>query len=94
MQMAIAYNASRGGMCASVIWHPTLGECGQRFGADLIGHFAPQEGSTSTAYGLYSPPSLVDYQAYRKRLAAGPLGWKNYEFGTGTSTPSTSGRAH
>lgn len=56
------------------------GECSPRCGADLIGYFAPHEGSTTTAYGIYSLPSLAEYEAYRARLAADPLGRENYEF--------------
>ncbi|SMG10571.1 MULTISPECIES: NIPSNAP family protein [unclassified Paracoccus (in: a-proteobacteria)] len=56
------------------------GECSPRCGADLIGYFAPHEGSASTAYGIYSLPSLAEYEAYRSRLAADPLGRENYEF--------------
>lgn len=50
------------------------------YGADLIGYFAPHEGSSTTAYGVYNLPSLADYEAYRARLAAHPLGRENYEF--------------
>ena len=39
-----------------------------RCGADLIGYFAPHEGSVTTAYGLYSVASLAAYEAYRARL--------------------------
>ncbi|WP_368184826.1 NIPSNAP family protein [Aestuariibius sp. HNIBRBA575] len=56
------------------------GQCIPRCGADLIGYFAPHEGSTTLAYGVYSLPSLADYETYRARLAADPLGQKNYEF--------------
>lgn len=56
------------------------GACSPRCGADLIGYYAPHEGSTSTAYGIYSLPSLADYEAYRSRLAADPPGRENYEF--------------
>lgn len=56
------------------------GECSPRCGANLIGYFAPHEGSTSTAYGLYSLPSLAEYEAYRARLVADPLGRENYDF--------------
>jgi hypothetical protein len=56
------------------------GQCIPRCGADLFGYFAPHEGSASTAYGIYSLPSLADYEAYRARLAADPLGRENYEF--------------
>ena len=44
------------------------GEAIPRCGADLIGYFAPHEGSASTAYGIYSLPSLAAYEAYRARL--------------------------
>ncbi len=43
-------------------------------GADLIGYFAPHEGSSTTAYGVYSIESLAVYEAYRARLAEDPLG--------------------
>lgn len=51
-----------------------------RCGADLIGYFAPHEGSANIAYGVYNIDSLAAYEAYRARLAADPLGRKNYEF--------------
>ena len=51
-----------------------------RCGADLIGYFAPHEGSSTLAYGVYNIPSLADYEAYRARLSADPLGKANYEF--------------
>lgn len=56
------------------------GEAIPRCGADLIGYFAPYEGSTTTAYGVYSIPDLAAYQAYRARLKADPLGRENFEF--------------
>lgn len=51
-----------------------------RAGADLIGYFAPYEGSATTAYGLYNIESLAAYEAYRARLAASPEGRENYAF--------------
>ncbi len=51
-----------------------------RCGADLIGYFAPHEGSATTAYGVYNIATLADYEAYRGRLAADPLGRENYAF--------------
>ncbi len=51
-----------------------------RCGADLIGYFAPHEGSSTLAYGIYNIPSLAAYEAYRARLAADPLGQENYSF--------------
>lgn len=56
------------------------GQAIPRCGADLIGYFAPHEGSTTTAYGVYSLPSLADYETYKTRLAADALGRENYEF--------------
>ncbi len=56
------------------------GEAIPRNGADLIGYFAPHEGSTTLAYGIYNVSSLAAYEAYRARLAADPLGRENYEF--------------
>src|SRR3954462_15101754 len=56
------------------------GEAIPRCGADLIGYFAPHEGSATTAYGVYSIDSLAAYEAYRKRLAADPAGRDNYAF--------------
>lgn len=51
-----------------------------RNGADLIGYYAPHEGSSTLAYGIYNVPSLAEYEAYRARLSADPLGRENYEF--------------
>ncbi|WP_323784356.1 NIPSNAP family protein [Thalassovita sp.] len=51
-----------------------------RNGAELVGYYAPHEGSTTLAYGIYNVPSLADYESYRARLAADPLGRENYEF--------------
>jgi len=56
------------------------GQAIPRCGADLIGYFAPHEGSATLAYGVYSLPSLAEYEAYRARLAADPLGQENYAF--------------
>lgn len=51
-----------------------------RNGADLVGYFAPHEGSATQAYGIYNIPSLAAYETYRARLAADPVGQKNYAF--------------
>lgn len=56
------------------------GQAIPRCGADLIGYFAPHEGSTTTAYGVYNIDNLAAYEAYRARLAADPLGRENYAF--------------
>ena len=58
----------------------TWGEAIPRCGADLIGYFAPQEGSATTAYGLYNIDNLAAYEAYRARLKADPQAHANYEF--------------
>jgi hypothetical protein len=51
-----------------------------RCGADLIGYYAPHEGSATLAYGVYNIENLAAYEAYRARLMADPLGRANYEF--------------
>lgn len=56
------------------------GEAIPRCGADLIGYFAPHEGSVTTAYAAYNIENLAAYEAYRARLAADPAGRENYEF--------------
>jgi hypothetical protein len=56
------------------------GQAIPRCGADLIGYFAPHEGSTTTAYGVYTLPSLAAYEAYKARLAEDPIGRENYAF--------------
>jgi hypothetical protein len=58
------------------VWGQAIPRCG----ADLIGYFAPHEGSATTAYGVYSLENLAAYEAYRARLAADPLGQENYRF--------------
>ena len=58
----------------------TWGQAIPRCGAGLIGYFAPHEGSSTLAYGIYTIPSLAEYEAYRARLAADPLGKQNYDF--------------
>ena len=54
------------------------GEVIPRCGADLIGYFAPREGTTTTAYGIYSIADLAAYEAYRARIRADPLGRENF----------------
>jgi len=51
-----------------------------RCGADLIGYFAPHEGSSTLAYGVYNIEDLAIYEQYRQRLSADPQGKENYEF--------------
>lgn len=56
------------------------GQAIPRCGADLIGYFAPHEGSTTTAYGVYTLPSLAAYELYKQKLAADSIGRENYHF--------------
>ncbi len=56
------------------------GQAIPRCGADLVGYFAPHEGSSTLAYGIYHVQNLAEYEAYRARLAQDPLGRANYEF--------------
>jgi hypothetical protein len=56
------------------------GQAIPRCGADLIGYFAPHEGSATTGYAVYSIESLAAYEAYRKRLSGDPVGQENFAF--------------
>ncbi|MFK7995530.1 MAG: NIPSNAP family protein [Granulosicoccus sp.] len=56
------------------------GEAIPRCGADLVGYYAPCEGSTTLAYGIYNVASLADYECYRARLSKDPVGQENYAF--------------
>ena len=56
------------------------GQAIPRCGADLIGYYSPHEGSSTLAYGIYNIENLAQYEAYRARLAADPLGQENYAF--------------
>lgn len=56
------------------------GQAIPRCGADLVGYYAPHEGSSTLAYGVYNIDSLAAYERYRQRLQADPLGQENYEF--------------
>jgi len=60
-------------------WGQAIPECG----ADLVGYFAPHEGSATTAYGVYTIESLAEYEAYRARLKDHPLGRQNFAFAQG-----------
>jgi NIPSNAP len=55
------------------------GQAIPRCGADLVGYFAPHEGSATLAYGIYSLESLAAYEQYRQRLVADPLAQENFE---------------
>ena len=56
------------------------GEAIPRCGADLVGYFAPHEGSATTAYAVYHIQDLAAYEAYRARLRDDPLGRENFAF--------------
>ncbi|MBB3021160.1 hypothetical protein FHR70_004251 [Microvirga lupini] len=58
------------------IWGQAIPRCG----ADLIGYYAPHEGSSTLAYGVYTIKDLAAYEAYRERLRNDPQGRANYEF--------------
>lgn len=58
------------------VWGQAIPRCG----ANLIGYFAPHEGSATTAYGVYTIDNLAEYEAYRARLAIDPAGQENYAF--------------
>ena len=58
------------------VWNEAIPACG----ADLIGYFAPHEGSATTAYGVYDIESLAEYEAYRARLKDHPIGRQNFAF--------------
>ena len=57
-------------------WGQVIPQCG----AELIGYFAPHEGSATTAYGIYSIADLAAYESYRAQLKAHKLGQENYAF--------------
>lgn len=56
------------------------GQAIPRCGADLVGYYAPREGSATLAYGIYNVKSLAAYELYRETLRNDPLGKENYEF--------------
>ncbi len=51
-----------------------------RLGVDLVGYYAPHEGSASTAYAVYNLENLAAYEAYRAQLAADPRAKENFAF--------------
>lgn len=51
-----------------------------RCGVDLIGYYAPHEGSATTAYGMYNLDNLAAYEEYRARLAEDEAAKKNFAF--------------
>lgn len=58
----------------------TWGQAIPRCGADLIGYYAPHEGSATTAYAVYNIESLAAYEAYRARLREDESARENFAF--------------
>ena len=56
------------------------GQAIPRSGANLVGYYAPHEGSTSLAYGIYNIDSLAEYERYRERLSRDDVGKENFAF--------------
>lgn len=79
----IRYDIEPWGRDAFVDYARTWGQAIPDCGADLIGYFAPHEGSATTAYGVYNIESLAEYEAYRARLKDHPLGRQNFAFAQG-----------
>ena len=76
----IRYDIEPWGRDAFIDYARNWGEAIPRCGADLIGYFAPHEGSATTAYGLYNIDNLAAYETYRARLKADPIGRRNFDF--------------
>lgn len=76
----IRYEIDRHKVAAFEEYARTWGQAIPQCGADLVGYFAPHEGSDTTAYAVYNIESLAAYGAYRARLREDPLGRQNYEF--------------
>ncbi len=76
----IRYDIAPWGRDAFVDYARTWGKAIPECGADLIGYFAPHEGSATTAYGVYNIENLAEYEAYRARLRDHPLGARNFAF--------------
>jgi hypothetical protein len=76
----IRYDIDPGKTAAFEQYARAWGQAIPRCGADLFGYFAPHEGSATTAYAVYSIPSLAAYEAYRARLRDDPAGRANFEF--------------
>lgn len=76
----IRYDIEPWGRAAFVDYARNWGRAIPDCGADLLGYFAPYEGSATTAYGVYNVASLADYEAYRARLKDHPIGRENFAF--------------
>ena len=76
----IRYERDPYGLPAFEHYARAWGEAIPRCGADLIGYFAPHEGSATSGYGVYSLASLAEYEAYRARLRDDPAAQENFAF--------------
>jgi hypothetical protein len=76
----IQYEIDPGAVDAFETYARNWGQAIPRCGGDLIGYFAPHEGSATRAYALIGFESLAAYEAYRARLRQDPLGRQNFEF--------------
>ncbi len=76
----IRYEIDPFGKSAFETYARNWGEIIPRCGADLIGYFAPHEGSATTAYAAYNVENLADYETYRARLATDVRARDNFEF--------------
>ena len=76
----IRYEIEPHGRDAFETYARAWGQAIPRCGADLIGYFAPHEGSATIAYGVYSIENLAAYEAYRARLRDDPAARENFEF--------------
>jgi hypothetical protein len=57
-------------------WNTIIPKCG----GNLLGYFAPHEGTNNIALAMISFESLAAYEAYRARLKADPEGAENFRF--------------
>ncbi|GAA4127220.1 hypothetical protein GGR00_001762 [Aminobacter aganoensis] len=73
----IRYRIDPFGKAAFEQYARNWGQAIPRCGADLVGCFAPHEGSATTECGVYDIESLAACEAYRARLTADPLGREN-----------------
>lgn len=51
-----------------------------RCGGELVGYFAPHEGTNNIAIALVGFGSLADYELYRDRIRNDPEGEANFRF--------------
>lgn len=57
-------------------WNEIIPRCG----GDLLGYFAPHEGTNNIAMALIGFDSLAAYEAYRARIKADTAGAENFAF--------------